>query len=80
MVYTLLALSLAAWFPAGQGVPATRPITVSAAVSLTEALTAVAEAYGRTGGHVRFNFAASAAPDSTAARAARALPIGTRRA
>ena len=59
MVYTLLALYLAALFPAGQGVPAARPITVSAAVSLTDALTAVAEAYGRTGGSVRFNFAAS---------------------
>jgi molybdate transport system substrate-binding protein len=59
VVYTLLALYLAALLPAGQGMPAIKPITVSAAVSLTEALTAVAEAYGRTGGHVRFNFAAS---------------------
>src|SRR5260221_7030439 len=45
--------------PGGQGAPAIKPITVSAAVSLTDALTAVAEAYGRTGGGVRFNFAAS---------------------
>lgn len=59
MVYTLLALYLAAMLPGGQGAPAIKPITVSAAVSLTDALTAVAEAYGRTGGGVRFNFAAS---------------------
>ena len=43
-----------------QGLPAPKPITVSAAVSLTDALTAVAEQYGREGrGGVRFNFAAS---------------------
>ena len=43
-----------------QGLPAAKPITVSAAVSLTDALTAVAEQYGRDGrGTVRFNFAAS---------------------
>lgn len=43
-----------------QGLPAAKPITVSAAVSLTDALSAVAEAYGREGrGSVRFNFAAS---------------------
>jgi len=59
VVYTLLALYLAAMLPGGQGAPAIKPITVSAAVSLTDALTAVAEAYGRTGGGVRFNFAAS---------------------
>ena len=55
----MLALYLAVWFPAGQGAPAISPITVSAAVSLTDALTTVAEAYGRTGGNVRFNFGAS---------------------
>lgn len=59
MVYTLLGLCLAALLPVDQGLPAVKPITVSAAVSLTEALTAVAEAYGRTGGNVRFNFGAS---------------------
>ena len=43
-----------------QGLPAAKPITVSAAVSLTDALSAVAEQYGREGrGTVRFNFAAS---------------------
>jgi molybdate transport system substrate-binding protein len=59
MAYTLLALSVAALLATGQGVPLTKPITVSAAVSLTDALTAVAEAYSRTGATVRFNFAAS---------------------
>jgi molybdate transport system substrate-binding protein len=43
-----------------QGLPAARPITVSAAVSLTDALTAAAQQYGREGrGSVRFNFGAS---------------------
>ncbi len=59
MAYTLLALCVAALLAAGQGVPLTKPITVSAAVSLTDALTAVADAYARTGATVRFNFAAS---------------------
>ena len=54
-----LALFVAALLAAGQGVPLTKPITVSAAVSLTDALAAVAEAYARTGATVRFNFAAS---------------------
>ena len=53
LVAALLALA------PGQGLPLTKPITVSAAVSLTESLTAVAEAYARTGATVRFNFAAS---------------------
>ena len=45
---------------APQGLPAATPITVSAAVSLTDALTAIAEQYGREGrGTVRFNFGAS---------------------
>src|SRR5258708_22668958 len=56
---TLLALYLAASLPAGQDAPRLKPITVSAAISLTDALTAVAEAYARTGGTVRFNFGAS---------------------
>lgn len=43
-----------------QGLPAAKPITVSAAVSLTDALSAIAEQYGKEGrGSVRFNFAAS---------------------
>ncbi len=54
-----LALFVAAVLAAGQGLPLTKPITVSAAVSLTDALTAIAEAYARTGATVRFNFAAS---------------------
>src|SRR6185436_2152106 len=55
-----LALGTCLLAPAGQGLPAAKPITVSAAVSLTDALSAVAEEYGREGrGGVRFNFAAS---------------------
>jgi molybdate transport system substrate-binding protein len=56
---TLLALSLAAVLPPGQGAPVRTPITVSAAVSLTDAVAAVGEAYARIGGTVRFNFGAS---------------------
>ena len=56
---TLIALCLAASL-AEQGAPQARPITVSAAVSLTDALTAVAADYGNAGrGSVRFNFGAS---------------------
>jgi molybdate transport system substrate-binding protein len=57
---TLAAMHLA-WLLAGaQFLPAAKPITVSAAVSLTDALTAVAEEYGRQGrGAVTFNFGAS---------------------
>jgi molybdate transport system substrate-binding protein len=59
-VRTLVAIPLALWIAAAQGLPAPKPITVSAAVSLTDALTAVAEAYGREGlGSVRLNFGAS---------------------
>ena len=55
-----LALGMCLLAPAGQGLPAAKPITVSAAVSLTDALSAIAETYGREGrGGVRFNFAAS---------------------
>lgn len=54
-----MAVFVAVLLLAGQGMPLTKPITVSAAVSLTDALTAVAEAYARTGATVRFNFAAS---------------------
>ena len=43
-----------------QGLPAPKPITVSAAVSLSDALTAIGTQYERDGrGAVRFNFAAS---------------------
>lgn len=43
----------------GQG-PTPTPITVSAAVSLTDALTAIGDEYGRRGlGSIRFNFGAS---------------------
>jgi molybdate transport system substrate-binding protein len=53
----LLALALAA-SPGGQG--AASPITVSAAVSLTDALTAIAAVYKDAGNRpVRFNFGAS---------------------
>src|SRR4051812_3091984 len=55
----VLAVLLAA-LAAAQGLPAPAPITVSAAVSLTDALTAIGEQYGREGhGGIRFNFAAS---------------------
>ncbi len=54
-----LALCLAAVLPAGQGLPLVKPITVSAAVSLSDVLTAISQGYGRTGGTVRFNFGAS---------------------
>lgn len=43
-----------------QTLPAPAPITVSAAISLTDALTSAAEVYGSSGhGSARFNFAAS---------------------
>jgi molybdate transport system substrate-binding protein len=55
---------LAIWFVIAAALPQNAPdrpaITVSAAVSLTDALTAAAEQYGHGGGGtVRFNFAAS---------------------
>lgn len=43
-----------------QGLPAPAPITVSAAISLTDALTAIANDYASAGrGTIRFNFGAS---------------------
>jgi len=55
----LAVLVAAALVPARQG-PAPAPITVSAAVSLTDVLTAIADEYGHRGpGSVRFNFGAS---------------------
>src|SRR5919198_1089151 len=55
LLATLLALA-----SAPQNLPERPAITVSAAVSLTDALTAVAQEYARSGGGtVRFNFAAS---------------------
>jgi molybdate transport system substrate-binding protein len=59
VIYRALAVALAVLLPAGQDAPAEKRITVSAAVSLTDALGAVAEAYARTGRGVRFNFGAS---------------------
>ena len=59
MISRVLALCLAVLVPAGQDAPAEKRITVSAAVSLTDAMGAVAEAYARTGRGVRFNFGAS---------------------
>lgn len=56
---TLIALCLAAAM-AAQGAPESRPITVSAAISLTNVLTAIAADYANAGrGAVRFNFGAS---------------------
>jgi molybdate transport system substrate-binding protein len=58
----MLRYALAAVLSAILGVqlPATRPITVSAAVSLSDVLAVVAEQYGREGrGSIRFNFGAS---------------------
>jgi molybdate transport system substrate-binding protein len=57
---TLLVLCLAALPRADQGLPTPRTITVSAAISLTEALTALAGEYAGAGrGAVRFNFGPS---------------------
>jgi molybdate transport system substrate-binding protein len=57
---SLLVLVACAVAAVPQGLPAPRAITVSAAVSLTDAMTALAQAYG-SGGHgsVRLNFGAS---------------------
>src|SRR4029450_7631702 len=60
MPATFLTIWLVIAVAAPQNAPERPAITVSAAVSLTDALPAAAEAYGRTGGGtVRFNFAAS---------------------
>ena len=57
MFRLLVAAAAAVWL---QTMPAVTPITVSAAVSLTDVLTAVAVEYGKEGrGSVRFNFGAS---------------------
>lgn len=56
---TLIALCLA-FSLAEQGAPDARPMTVSAAISLTDVLTAIAKEYANAGrGAVRFNFGAS---------------------
>lgn len=54
-------MSAAVWLlVAWLGTPAQEPLTVSAAVSLTDAFTEIAEVYASAGGGpVRFNFAAS---------------------
>ena len=60
MRIALLALLLALGPRAGQNVPAPKAVTVSAAVSLTDTLTAIATDYANAGrGSVRFNFGAS---------------------
>jgi len=60
MLSKALAVSALLVVGAAQGFPARPPITVSAAVSLTDALTAIAQEYGKTGGGtIRFNFGAS---------------------
>lgn len=60
MLRALLAIPLAAWLSMPQSMPEARPLTVSAAVSLSDALTAIAQEYGRLGrGSIRFNFGAS---------------------
>jgi molybdate transport system substrate-binding protein len=60
VVRRLIASCLLAWLAPAQGMPPAKPITISAAVSLTDALTSVAAEYGRRGmGSVRFNFGAS---------------------
>jgi molybdate transport system substrate-binding protein len=59
LVRTLSVLLAAAVYAGHQGSEPT-PVTVSAAVSLTDALTAAGDEYGRRGlGSVRFNFGAS---------------------
>ena len=56
----LPALAVAAAALTAQTLPARAPITVSAAVSLTEALTVAAREYAQAGGGtIRFNFGAS---------------------
>lgn len=60
MLSALLAIPLAAWLSTPHSVPEARPIMVSAAVSLSDALTAIAQEYGRLGrGSIRFNFGGS---------------------
>lgn len=60
MLRLLLPVVACAVAAVSQGLPAPRPITVSAAVSLSDAMTAIAQAYGGGGhGSVRFNFGAS---------------------
>jgi molybdate transport system substrate-binding protein len=55
----LLALALVLPL-AGQGLPGRSPITVSAAVSLTDVLTTIAASHAKAaGGTIRFNFGAS---------------------
>ena len=55
-----LSLLLAGALLAGHQGPQPTPITVSAAVSLTDVLTAIADEYGRLAlGRIRFNFGAS---------------------
>src|SRR3954469_3009642 len=60
MLASAVTLLLAIAASAPQGLPERPAITVSAAVSLTDALTAAAQEFARAGGGtVRFNFGAS---------------------
>ncbi len=60
MFARIAAFALSACAGVPQGLPTRPPITVSAAVSLTDVLMAEAQEYARTGGgNVRFNFGAS---------------------
>src|SRR3954465_14614340 len=60
MLASAVTLLLAIAASAPQGLPERPAITVSAAVSLTDSLTAAAEEYARGGGGtIRFNFGAS---------------------
>jgi molybdate transport system substrate-binding protein len=59
MLWLLLIVMTSNRHPS-EAIPSTEPLTVSAAISLTESLEAVAAAYGASGGApVRFNFAGS---------------------
>src|SRR3954464_13812709 len=60
MLASAVTLLLAIAASAPQGLPERPAITVSAAVSLTDALTAAAQEFARAGGGtIRFNFGAS---------------------
>jgi molybdate transport system substrate-binding protein len=60
MLRVLALLVPAVWALPGIGVlPQRPPVTVAAAISLTDVLTAAAATYPSTDGHVRFNFGAS---------------------
>src|SRR2546423_1199300 len=71
MFARLMATVLVVAASALQGMPERPAITVSAAISLTDALTAAAREFARAGGGaIRFNFGPSNAVESRAADAA----------